>query len=85
VSETTITHRACSRWLLGTNFTLDSQKRQFKTYNFGTVWEPSDNALVGIKHESINKEKTEIGKFFFYFFHKASAINTVGTEFSLDW
>jgi len=24
VSETTITHKACSRWLLGTNFTLDA-------------------------------------------------------------
>jgi len=84
-SETTATHKICSRWLLGANFTVDAAKKQFVAYNFGTVWEPADNALVGVKHESTNKDKVEIGKIFLYFFHKASAFNSVGSEFMIDW
>lgn len=85
LSEFTLSHRHNPRWLLGTNFTFEAKKNTFPTYNAGVVFEPSDNALIGLKHESINKEKLEVGKFFLYYFHKASIANTVGSEFTLDW
>lgn len=85
MNETTLTYKHNARWLFGFNFLFDAKKNKFPSYHGGVVFEPSDNALVGLKHESINKEKHEVGKFFLFYFHKASLANTVGSEFSLDW
>lgn len=54
-------------------------------YDFGVAFEPAANLLVGIKHESLNAKKLELGKFFLHFFHYASITQTVGSEFVLDW
>ena len=49
-------------------------------YDVGANWEPSPGAIVGVKHESTNKSAVQLGRFWFYFFHMASARHTVGTE-----
>jgi len=85
LSEFTFAYRHNARWLFGSNFTFDAKKNKFPTYNAGVVFEPSDNALIGLKHESLNKDKHELGKFFLYYFHKASIANTIGSEFSFDY
>jgi hypothetical protein len=85
LSEVTLAYRQNPRWLFGSNFTFDAKKSTFPTYHAGVVFEPSDNALVGLKHESLNKDKHELGKFFLFYFHKASLANTVGSEFSFDY
>jgi hypothetical protein len=54
-------------------------------YNVGMVYEPAEKNYIGIKHESLDKDQITAGKFFFYFFHAASARNTVGSEFTLNW
>jgi hypothetical protein len=85
-SEVTFTHRACAKWLVGANLILDAKTQKATAYNFGVVYEPAEKLLVGFKHESAKDlPKYSPGKYFFYFYHQASAVNTVGTEFVLDW
>ena len=85
VTELTFVHKACARWLIGGNITVDAKKQLLTTYNAGVVWEPADKILIGLRHESVNKEKLALGNFYLHYYHQASAINTVGTEFKLDW
>ncbi len=85
LSEFTFAYRHSARWLVGSNLTFDAKKNKFPTYHAGVVFEPSDNALIGVKHESVNKDKVELGKFFLYYFHRASLANSVGSEFSFDY
>jgi len=85
VTEITLVHKVCPRFLLGGNIVIDAQKQILTSYNGGIVWEPADKVFVGLKHESVNKERLAIGNIFLYYFHQASAVNTVGTEFKLDW
>lgn len=40
---------------------------------------------MGLKHESLNKERFEIGKLKLFIHNYATFNQTVGTEFSLDW
>lgn len=54
-------------------------------YDFGFTWEPSQNVFVGLKHESLSKEKLQLGKFLLYFQHNANFTQQVGSEFALDW
>jgi len=51
----------------------------------GLLYEPSKDNFIGVRHESVDKEKLNIGKLFFYFFNASNAHNTVGSEFSLNW
>lgn len=82
----TLSHRQCSRFLLGAHLNFDVKALKATEYHLGAVYEPADKCLVGVKHESTKDAKEyQLGKFFFYFFHQASAINTIGTEFSLDY
>jgi len=85
VTEITVVHKCCSRWLIGGNFILDANKKLVTAYNAGVVWEPADKVLIGVRHESVNKEKLAIGNLYLHYYHHASAFNKVGTEFKLDW
>ena len=38
VSETTFTHLATARWLVGGNLTFDAKKQNLSVYNAGVVW-----------------------------------------------
>ena len=71
--------------MLGFNLTLDPNTQQLTKYDFGTAYEPASRLLVGLKHESTSAHKLELGKFFLYFLHNASVVQTVGSEFVLDW
>jgi hypothetical protein len=54
-------------------------------YNFGIQWSPEAFATVGLKHESLNDKKLEIGKLKLFIHHIATPYQTIGSEFSLDW
>lgn len=54
-------------------------------YDLGFSWEPVLGCFVGLKHESLNKQKLQLGKFLLYFHQNATLAQTVGTEFALDW
>jgi len=70
---------------MGGQLIYDVNLAKLTAYNAGVVWEPKDNSFVGLKHESQDKENIKVGKFLFYFFHKASESNTVGAEFGFNW
>ena len=70
--------------MLGANIVADLKGQTLVKYDFGANITPTDNATIGIKHESTNKNALSLGRFWFYFFHAASARNTVGSEISLD-
>jgi len=48
---------------LGANFNYDVKKGKFSKYDAGFVTEPVDNLLIGVRHDSSNKEELELGKF----------------------
>lgn len=79
------TYQCCPAWLLGANLIFNIQNKKVEGYNFGVSHAPKDNFHIGVKHESTAKDKFDLGKFFFYFYHAASATQTIGTEFSLNW
>ena len=54
-------------------------------YDFGLTWVPVTNALIGLKHESLRKDRFEIGKVKLYIHNYATLNQTIGTEFALDW
>jgi hypothetical protein len=71
---------------MGTELNLDSKTQKLTKYNAGLLWEPALTTYVGLKHESEKDiEQMQVGKCWLYFYHLASAANTVGSEFSLDW
>lgn len=74
---------------VGFDDTFNLRTKQLEKYNFGVNWVPATGAQVGVRHESnkFDKAKPELhfGKFFLLFSHAASATQTVGTEFVLDW
>lgn len=80
-----ITYQVNSQTQLGTNLVVDLRGQTLTKYDFGLTYEPAANSTVGFKHESTSKDKFQLGKFYLFFFHNASAFQTVGTEFSLDW
>lgn len=68
----------------GWNLVFDPKNTKLTKYDFGATFEPADRLLVGIKHESTNSQKVELGRTLLLFFHQASAIQTIGSEFTLD-
>ena len=85
VSEGSFTYLARSNFILGANYIFDLKTQNLSKYDFGVSWSPAADAFVGLKHESANKDKFELGKFFLFFHHNATLSQTVGTEFVLDW
>lgn len=85
LGEVTVSHLARKNFALGGNFLVNVEKQNLEKYDFGLSWSPAANAFLGLKHESANKSKLELGKFFLYVHHAASSAQTVGTEFTLNW
>mmetsp|Transcript_20000 Transcript_20000/g.14710 ORF Transcript_20000/g.14710 Transcript_20000/m.14710 type:complete len:183 (+) Transcript_20000:386-934(+) len=83
--EAALTYHCCKVSTLGAQFVYDVNAGKLTTYNAGAVWEPAENSFLGLKHESVDKENIKLGKFMFYFFHRASENNTIGSEFTLNW
>ena len=71
--------------MLGSKLTIDPFKSTLDQYDFGISWSPITNAYIGLKHESLNKEKFEIGKVLLFIHNFATLTETLGTEFILDW
>lgn len=67
VLEHNLTYLARSNFVVGYNLVLDSRVSNLEKYDFGFSWEPVASCFVGLKHESTNKGKLELGKFFLYF------------------
>jgi len=85
VLENTFTYRFRPTAVLGWNLIVNPSAQNLTKYDFGVVCEPTNNLLVGIRHVSTSENKLEFGKFLLHFFHQASATQTIGSEFSLDW
>ena len=83
--ESNLTYRIQPSAILGFNVIVDPNTQKLTKYDFGVAVEPSNKLLVGLRHESSNDKKVELGKFFLHFFHNASAVQTIGSEFVLDW
>ena len=83
--EAQLAYRFQPSAILGLNVVVDPNTQILTKYDFGVAFEPAANLLVGIRHESLNAKKLELGKFFLHFFHYASLTQTVGSEFVLDW
>ena len=84
-TEGNLTYLVRDNFAVGVEDVFDLKTTTLKKYNFGFNWVPSAGAQVGLKHESTNEKAIEFGKFFLLFSHAASASQTVGTEFTLDW
>ena len=83
--ESQLTYRFQPSAILGFNLNVDPNTQVLTKYDFGVAFEPAANLLIGLKHESLNSKKLELGKFLIHFFHYASLTQTVGSEFILDW
>lgn len=68
----------------GYNLVFDPINSKLTKYDFGATFEPADRLLVGIKHESTNTQKIELGRSLLLFYHQASLVQTIGSEFTLD-
>jgi hypothetical protein len=71
--------------LVGANLLVDTKKQNLEKYDWGVNWSPAAGATIGLKHESINKNTLELGRFFLFVNHAANASQVVGTEFALNW
>ena len=85
LNEGSLTYLARSNFIVGLNYTFDIKTQNLEKYDFGLSWAPAVDSFVGLKHESLKKDKLELGKFFLFFQHNATLSQTVGTEFTLDW
>lgn len=83
--ESQLTYRFQPSAVLGLNLVLDPNSQKLTKYDFGIAHEPSRNLLVGLKHESNSPNELRLGKFFLHFLHYSSLVQTVGSEFILDW
>lgn len=83
--EDTWSYGWCSHFAIGGQFNLDPNTTNLEKYDFGFNWVLADKANLGFKHESVNKKALELGKLFLYVNHAASASQTVGSEFALNW
>ena len=85
VLEKQLTYLARSNLLVGYNVVFDSRSSNLEKYDLGLHWEAAPGCYVGLKHESLAKDKLQVGKILLYFQHAATLAQTVGTEFSLDY
>ena len=70
---------------LGSSVTFDPKSTTLKKWDFGVNTSLATGSNFGVKHETTGKDTFKLGKFYFYFFHNASAYQTIGTEFSIDY
>jgi hypothetical protein len=82
--EHSLSYKARTNLALGYNLVFDPLAQNLDKYDAGLTWSPANNAFVGLRHESLNKKKLELGKFLFFLHHNVSENRTVGSEFSLD-
>jgi len=85
ILESQLTYKLSPRSIVGWNLVLDPHSQKVTKYDFGATFEPTDRLLVGVRHESNSDNKSGLGKFFVHFFHNASVVETIGSEFGLDW
>ena len=83
--EATSVYKALPSLNVGMNLHFDAKKMNLDKYDFGFSWEAAAGAQVGVKHESISKDKIQPGKFLLYFHHAVSSAQTVGSEFVIDY
>ncbi len=83
--EANLTYQARKDLVFGTNLVLGSRFTNLEKYDFGLSWEAAPSCFLGLRHDSLNKQQLSLGKFFLFFHHVASASNTLGTEFTLDY
>jgi hypothetical protein len=72
ITEADISYLVQSDLILGANLIIDPQIQSVTKYDFGISWTPALNQLVGLKHESLNKNNFELGKFVLMFHHYAT-------------
>ena len=70
--EANFTYLARNNLTVGANLIVGSRFTNLEKYDFGFSWEAAPNYFVGLKHESLNKEKLQLGRFFLLFHHNAT-------------
>jgi len=85
LTEHSLSYKARPDLVLGYNLILDPLTQNLDKYEAGLTWSPAENAFVGLRHESLNKKKVELGKILFFLHHNVSPTRTVGSEFGLEW
>jgi hypothetical protein len=70
-------------YLFGAYFNVDFRSQKVLNNEFGFVWTPSSGAKFGIQHVAADKKPLELGKFWFYFSHAATASQTIGPYWHL--
>lgn len=72
--------------MIGGALSYDANNSTLSQYDFGLVWTPVANALVGLKHESLKPSlPLEFGRLKLYMHNYATKNQTIGSEFALDW
>ncbi|CDW87474.1 voltage-dependent anion mpp family [Stylonychia lemnae] len=83
--EHNFTHKARSNFLLGYNIILDPVTQNLEKYDYGLSWSPAEGAFVGLRHESLSKEKLQLGKVLFLLHHNVSTSRSIGSEFAFNY
>ena len=65
------------------NIVAEAATQKVSKFDWGFNWYASQGANFGIKHEGVSP--VQLGKFWVFFNHAATASQTVGTEFAYDW
>lgn len=74
-----------SKYLFGGNFVIDGKTQKVSKFDFGFNWSPAEKSNFGLLHSAVSDKPMELGKFWLYFNHAATASQIVGTEFAYDW
>ena len=85
LADLTWSYALCSHYHFGGQLNLDPKTTNLEKYDLGFNWVLGSGANLGIKHESTDKKALNWGRFLLYVNHAASATQTVGSEFALNW
>ena len=83
--DSQVTYLGRDDLIVGGNLVFNPHTAMLDKYDCGFSWSAGSNQLLGLKHESLNKQKLQIGKLLLFVHHYASLNQTLGTEFALDW
>lgn len=83
VTEATFVHKCCPSTTIGGQIQYEPLKSALTKYDLGFIYQPTETSAIGIKHETVNKNNVEFGKFGVMLWHKL-AQNHVGSEFIYD-
>ena len=72
-SEILLVKQHCSKWHTGFHIILDPTTTNFEKYDFGINWSPAQGFNAGVKHESMDKDHIQLGRFILNFNHQVSA------------